>query len=107
MVGGGLCRHYRQLETEGLTARTSALYQGICRGERAALGTIFQKIFEKHFMKNISARGITLIESTERRSAAQSRLLVNRLLSHNKNRPSQSFRYTGVGLVGVQSSDLI
>ena len=45
-VGGSLCRHYNQSikhsqaqgDTEGLTARTSQLYTGICRGERAALG---------------------------------------------------------------------
>ena len=38
------------------------------------------------------ARGITLIESTERRSQVQARLLVNKLLTQNRNKSAQSFR---------------
>jgi len=80
LAGCGSCRHYSQADTETLSARTSQLITGICRGDRAAL-----------------ARGITLIESTERRSQVQARLLVNKLLTQNRNKSAQSFR---IGLSG-------
>ena len=106
-VGGGqlcLCRHYShsQADTETLSTRTSQLITGICRGDRAALGksNIFSKCGEIFSPSEIfltseifSARGITLIESSERRSQVQARLLVNKLLTQNRTKAAQSFRF--------------
>lgn len=90
-----------------MESKTEKLYHDICKGERAALGKIsiiiwYFILWDSH-ISSITARGITLVESSHKASTAQSRLLVNRLMIHCKQKaalsgkPSLAFR---IGLSG-------
>jgi len=60
-------------DSRDLDEKTNNLFRDICSGNRAAL-----------------ARGITLVESSNKVAALQSRILVNKLITHCKQRTAES-----------------
>ena len=107
------CHLYRRFGTatsdhvSRMNSKTEKLYHDICKGERAALGENANLInyasSPPPMFSSVTARGITLVESSHKASSAQSRLLVNRLMIHCKQKaaqlgkPSLAFR---IGLSG-------
>ena len=111
--GKSSCLICRKLSTAAnepvfrMESKTEKLYHDICKGERAALGEnanlIHYASSPPPMFSSVTARGITLVESSHKASSAQSRLLVNRLMIHCKQKaaqlgkPSLAFR---IGLSG-------
>jgi len=85
------CMICRKLTTEGaidtndgLNENTKKIFNGIVNGERAAL-----------------ARGITLVESTNKHNGIQSRILVNKVIAHCKQKATQEGKQTLAFRIGL------
>jgi len=86
------CMICRRLTTEGASDtnnglnnnNTKKIFNGIVNGERAAL-----------------ARGITLVESTNKQNGIQSRILVNKIIAHCKQKAVQEGKHSLAFRIGL------
>jgi len=71
-------------DNNGLNENTKKIFNGIVNGERAAL-----------------ARGITLVESTNKHNGAQSRILVNKIIAHCKQKAAREGKQSLAFRIGL------